>query len=232
MSKDRRLGTGFGGLARGPAGGRRRGTGQRVPAAAAAPDSWTAGGRAAANGRRFVQLNVYEIDDNPFQPRRDFSDSEIASLAESLKEHDMLQPILVRKVGDRLPVDLRRAAVAGGDPGRLDHRARPPPRGRRSAGGRTGDRREPAAEGPEPRREGPIVQTLPGSARLLAGGPGPAAEDRPVDDRQSDAAAGTARAVLESLRRGELSAGHARALLPLGDESLQIEFCERIGRKG
>lgn len=27
-----------------------------------------------------VQLSVYEIDDNPFQPRREFSESEIASL--------------------------------------------------------------------------------------------------------------------------------------------------------
>src|SRR5262245_28250687 len=48
-----------------------------------------------------IYLNVYEIDDNPFQPRRDFSEPEIASLAESLKEHDMLQPILVRRVGER-----------------------------------------------------------------------------------------------------------------------------------
>ena len=48
-----------------------------------------------------LQLNVYEIDDNPFQPRREFSVPEIASLSESLKEHDMLQPVLVRRTGDR-----------------------------------------------------------------------------------------------------------------------------------
>ncbi len=46
-----------------------------------------------------LHLNVYEIDDNPFQPRRDFGDEEIAALAESLKEHDMLQPVLVRRAG-------------------------------------------------------------------------------------------------------------------------------------
>ena len=42
-----------------------------------------------------IQLSVYEIDDNPFQPRREFSESEIASLSESLKSHDMLPPVLV-----------------------------------------------------------------------------------------------------------------------------------------
>ena len=43
-----------------------------------------------------LQLPVLDIEENPFQPRRVFSESEIASLSESLKEHDMLQPILVR----------------------------------------------------------------------------------------------------------------------------------------
>ena len=41
------------------------------------------------------------IDANPFQPRRQFNPSEIESLAESLKEHKQLQPILVRRVGQR-----------------------------------------------------------------------------------------------------------------------------------
>jgi ParB family chromosome partitioning protein len=54
-----------------------------------------------ASPHQAVELNVYEIDNNPFQPRRDFNESEIASLAESLKEHQQLQPILVRRVGDR-----------------------------------------------------------------------------------------------------------------------------------
>lgn len=55
----------------------------------------------AVSSNQSVELSVYEIDNNPFQPRREFNPSEIASLAESLKEHKQLQPILVRKVGDR-----------------------------------------------------------------------------------------------------------------------------------
>lgn len=53
------------------------------------------------SARQVLDLNVYEIDNNPFQPRRQFNESEIASLAESLKEHEQLQPVLVRRVGDR-----------------------------------------------------------------------------------------------------------------------------------
>lgn len=41
------------------------------------------------------------IDPNPFQPRRQFQQGEIESLAESIKQHQQLQPILVRKVQDR-----------------------------------------------------------------------------------------------------------------------------------
>ncbi|MBW8885213.1 MAG: ParB N-terminal domain-containing protein, partial [Planctomycetia bacterium] len=43
-----------------------------------------------------LQLPLTEIEENPFQPRREFSQAEIISLSESLKEHDLLQPILVR----------------------------------------------------------------------------------------------------------------------------------------
>ena len=71
---------------------------------------WTSSRRAAKGFRRQIRrpvenellmLGVHDIDDNPFQPRREFSEPEIVSLAESLKEHDMLQPILVRRVGER-----------------------------------------------------------------------------------------------------------------------------------
>ena len=38
--------------------------------------------------------------------------------------------------------------------------------------------------------------------------------------------------IQEALQTGQISAGHARALLPLGDERLQIEFCEQIISEG
>ncbi len=48
-----------------------------------------------------IQITVDQIDPNPFQPRRHFNASDIASLADSLRQHGMLQPILVRAVGGR-----------------------------------------------------------------------------------------------------------------------------------
>jgi ParB family transcriptional regulator, chromosome partitioning protein len=53
------------------------------------------------NSPTTLELNVESIDANPFQPRRQFSDSELDSLAESIKEHQQLQPILVRRLGER-----------------------------------------------------------------------------------------------------------------------------------
>ena len=39
-------------------------------------------------------------------------------------------------------------------------------------------------------------------------------------------------AVQDALRRGKITPGHARALLPLGEESEQIAFSQRIEREG
>ena len=54
-----------------------------------------------ANHELSLQIAVDQIDANPFQPRRHFSETELQSLAESIKEHQQLQPILVRRVGER-----------------------------------------------------------------------------------------------------------------------------------
>ncbi len=48
-----------------------------------------------------LHLPVDQIDPNPFQPRRVFDPAEIAALADSLRQHGMLQPIIVRQVNDR-----------------------------------------------------------------------------------------------------------------------------------
>ena len=55
----------------------------------------------ANSGVKSLEIEVAMIDPNPFQPRRQFSDQELDSLAESIKEHQQLQPILVRRTADR-----------------------------------------------------------------------------------------------------------------------------------
>ena len=53
------------------------------------------------NSQKVVEINVELIDPNPFQPRKVFSDDELVELADSIEQHGLIQPIAVRKVGDR-----------------------------------------------------------------------------------------------------------------------------------
>jgi ParB family chromosome partitioning protein len=46
------------------------------------------------------QLEVQHILPNRYQPRREFADSDLAELAESVKQNGLLQPVLVRRKGD------------------------------------------------------------------------------------------------------------------------------------
>jgi ParB family transcriptional regulator, chromosome partitioning protein len=52
-------------------------------------------------GSELLHVAVDQVDPNPFQPRRHFPPAEIASLADSLRQHGMLQPVLVRAIGER-----------------------------------------------------------------------------------------------------------------------------------
>lgn len=52
-------------------------------------------------GRQYIKLNLELIDPNPYQPRSTFSPDEIQTLATSIKESGLLQPVSVRQVKDR-----------------------------------------------------------------------------------------------------------------------------------
>ena len=119
MSKERRLGRGLEALL-----GRTFGEPQRsdhlalhMPADDATIDSDQAtASNASAAGQATV--DVHAIDRNPFQPRRDFDEQEIAALADSLREHGLIQPIVVRRAGERYELiagerRLRAAVQAG-----------------------------------------------------------------------------------------------------------------------
>jgi ParB family chromosome partitioning protein len=47
------------------------------------------------------EIPLDRIDPNPEQPRRRFDESALASLADSIEQHGVLQPIVVRRAGDR-----------------------------------------------------------------------------------------------------------------------------------
>jgi ParB family chromosome partitioning protein len=42
-------------------------------------------------------LPLFDLEPNPFQPRQDYDPAELASLAQSIQQHGVLQPILVRQ---------------------------------------------------------------------------------------------------------------------------------------
>lgn len=46
------------------------------------------------------ELDLERIVANPYQPRRNFDEKALAELAASIKEHGVIQPIIVRGVGD------------------------------------------------------------------------------------------------------------------------------------
>ncbi|MDD2481026.1 MAG: ParB/RepB/Spo0J family partition protein [Lutispora sp.] len=50
-------------------------------------------------GNSIVQLKITEIEANENQPRRNFDEETLHSLADSIKEHGVVQPIIVRKEG-------------------------------------------------------------------------------------------------------------------------------------
>lgn len=188
-------------------------------------------GSSPAEGE-IVHLSVYEIEDNPFQPRRVFSEPEIVSLAESLKEHDILQPILVRVVDGRYQLisgerRLRAAIKANWQsiPARI-----------RSADDRLVSELA-IVENLQRKDLNPVEKAL--SFR------------RYIDEhecRQDDLAARLKidrstianlmrllelpQPIQDALSQGQLTAGHARALLPLGEEKIQVEFAEQIQREG
>lgn len=55
-------------------------------------------------GIQVLEINLSLIDPNPFQPRRIFNEDDINELAETIKEHGLIQPITVRKFNNRYQI--------------------------------------------------------------------------------------------------------------------------------
>ena len=179
-----------------------------------------------------IHLSVYDIEDNPYQPRRVFTESEIGSLAESLKEHDILQPILVRVVDGRYQLisgerRLRAAIKANWEtiPARI----------------RTADDRLVSelaiVENLQRKDLNPIEKAL--SFRRYIDEHHCTQEELANRLKIDRSTVTNLMRLLElparikdALQAGLISMGHARALLPLGEESLQMEFCDRIVQEG
>src|SRR5262245_34204554 len=72
----------------------------------------------AAGPAGHAQAALDAIDHNPFQPRKTFDKDEIKALSDTIRAHGILQPLVVRQVGERfqlIPAErrLRPAQIAG-----------------------------------------------------------------------------------------------------------------------
>lgn len=78
-------------------------------------------GRGPENaGVELADVPVGQIQQNPYQPRKNFDQDELASLSNSVKTHGILQPLVVRQVGEQFQLvagerRLRAAQAAGLD---------------------------------------------------------------------------------------------------------------------
>ena len=212
----------------------------KATAAASQNDTSTgsAGGNAStsheAEGHegQLVNLPVLDIQENPFQPRRVFSEAEIASLSESLKEHDMLQPVLVRVVDGQYQLisgerRLRAAIQAGWRtiPARV----------------RQADDRlvaELAIVENLQRKDLNAIEKALSFRRYLTEHQSTQEELalRLKIDRTTIAnmmrLLELPPAIQDHVSHNRMTAGHARAILPLGEEREQMDFCRRILAEG
>lgn len=179
-------------------------------------------------GIETLELPVHEIENNPFQPRREFNHDEIASLAESLRNHQQLQPILVRVVDGRYQLisgerRLRATIHAGLQTIRAEVRE-------------ADDRlvAELAIIENLQRKDLNPVEKAMSFKRYI--------EEHQC--KQDDLAKRLSidrstianlmrllelpETILDWLVAGEISAGHARALLPIGDELVQTRTAQKI----
>jgi len=186
----------------------------------------------AASSVPASEVGAAVIDPNPWQPRSLVHDTDLAELAASLEAHGLVQPIVVRATGDRyqLIAGQRRLAAA------------------RKLGWEkvavrvldVDDREmsEIAIVENLQRRDLDAVEKATSFKQYLATWNCTQEElaKRLSIDRSTVAnfirLLDLPEAVHEKLRSGAISMGHARALLPLGDDDEQIRLAERIAREG
>jgi len=172
------------------------------------------------------------IDPNPWQPRSIVNDTDLVELSNSLREHGLVQPVVVRAHGDRyqLIAGQRRLFAA-----------------RRLGWGKVPvrvlevDDRQMSeiaiVENLQRRDLDPLEKAASFKQYLSAwGGTQDELAKRLSIDRSTVAnlirLLELPEAVQKRLRSGAISMGHARALLPLGDEEEQSRLADRIASDG
>jgi ParB family chromosome partitioning protein len=177
------------------------------------------------------QIRIDEIEPNPFQPRREFGADTLEELAASIRQHGLLQPVLVRKHGGKfqLIAGERRwlaAKKAGLEsiPCRIIERD---DRGSSEAAIEENLKRkdlnalEKAMAFQDYRdRFGCSIDELAKKLSMQRSTVSNYLRLLELPD-----------AVKESLRKGRITYGHARAVLALAEEEARIDFCRQIEKQ-
>ena len=224
------------GLGRGLGEGLGQGLGALIPETP--PEAVAAGGTAeGAAPRAPLEVPIGSIEANPEQPRTDFGGAALADLAQSVREHGVLQPLLVTE----LPVE------AGGPRYRLIAGER-----RLRAAQAAGLERVPVTvreSVPREQLELALIENVQREdlnaleearayARLI--------EDFGLTQQQVADRVGRSRTVVtnrlrllelppaaqDALVQGAISEGHARALVPLEELDERLEVLRRVQRDG
>jgi len=198
---------------------------ESIPAEASARSA-----QPAASGPERVSID--RIHRNPLQPRQQFDPEEMRALAESIVEHGLLQPVVVRRSeeGFELVAGERRLRAAR-QAGWTEVPVNIVEVDDRKAG-------ELALIENLQRKDLNPIEKATAFQRYLEqyGCTQEELAARLKLDRSTIAnfirLLELPEPVQDALRQGKITQGHARALLPLGDEREQIEFCQRIQREG
>ena len=242
MSNQRRLGRGLEALLG------RTGPGSETDGTAAVASPPASGSSPAAAARLFLHspeqveeavaslpsdtIAVAAIDANPWQPRSVIDDGALAELAASLREHGLVQPIVVRQQGTRyqLIAGQRRLAAA----------RREGWKGILARVLEVDDRQmaEIAIVENLQRRDLDALEKAASFKQYLANWQCTQEElaKRLSVDRSTVAnlirLLDLPEAVQQLLRASSISMGHARALLPIGDEPEQVRLARKVVEEG
>ena len=187
----------------------------------------------AAEDSAYKLLPLHRVEPNPDQPRQDFDEEELAALAESIRVHGVLQPLTVRETGggyyqiiagerrwraSRMAglTDVPAIVIEADDRKakelalienlqRQDLNSVEEALGYQSLMNEFGLTQEEAAQ-----RVGKSRPAVANALRLLT-----------LDEK-----------VLDMLRAGDLTAGHAKAILMLKSEKKQLEAAQKIANLG
>lgn len=225
MSRERRLGRGLEAL-----------LGRSFDSGSSSDDSQQLGiyqeSSAATTGGDGQQwLEIQSIEANPYQPRQHFDEAEIADLCDSIRTHGFLQPIVVRPCGERYQIiagerRLRAAQLANWQSVPVLVR-------------QVDDRQmaELAIVENVQRKDLNALEKAASFQRYLLqyGCTQEELAARVNIDRSTVANLIRLLELPEDVKRmvaeGAISPGHARALLPLGDDQEQCQFARQIARE-